>query len=104
MSYKETMDESKLIDEEVNWTSIAKLFAIFFSPNKSFFAKDLFNDIGDGNRKVLRPLTQRNLGQIHCFELAELRNIIWVEVTLITSLSWSPKVVMISSKNVTSKV
>jgi hypothetical protein len=52
---KEVVDESKkLIEEEVNWTLNAKIFAISLSASKSFLTKHLFNDNNDDNCKVLK--------------------------------------------------
>ncbi len=52
---KKVVDESKkLIEEEVNRTPIAKIFAISLSASKSFLAKHLFNVNGDNNCKVFK--------------------------------------------------
>jgi hypothetical protein len=52
---REDVDESKkLIEEEVNQTPKAKIFAISLKANKSFLAKHLFNDNSDDSTEVLK--------------------------------------------------
>jgi hypothetical protein len=49
------MDESKkLIEEEVNRTSNAKISAIPLNANKSLLAKHLFNDNDDNSCEVFK--------------------------------------------------
>ncbi len=47
-------ERKKLIEEEVNQTPIAKIFAISLNTSKSFLAKHLFNDSDDNNYKVFK--------------------------------------------------
>ncbi len=75
---RKIVDESKkLIEEEVNRTPIAKIFAISLSANKSSLVKHLFNDSDDNNWEVFKDHQLKEIqDKFIVLSLSHVRNLV----------------------------
>ncbi len=109
---KKTLDESKkLIEEEVNRTLNAKIFAIPLNASKSFLAKHLFNDNNDNSCEVFKGHQFKEIqDKFIVLSSPNVRNLVasfkhhlgggYIDNILELKFTW---VIMISSKNATSQ-